>query len=108
MNLSVSNIGWNVCDDHKVLKLLKEYRINAIDIAPTLYFKDISKTTLKDILRVKEWWLNRGIKIVGMQALMYGKPELNLFGDNSVQKKMLAHIKKMCQIGSILDAKKHL
>ena len=51
-DLSVSNIGWNICDDDKVLKYLK-YHISAIDIAPTKYFEDISKTNEKDILKVK-------------------------------------------------------
>ena len=72
MELSVSNIGWDISDDKKVLSLLKKYKIKNIDIAPTKYFKNPSKTTFKDISKVKRWWNNEGIKIFGMQSLMFG------------------------------------
>ena len=106
MKLSVSNIGWNISDDKKVSSLLKKYKIKNIDIAPTKYFKDPSKTTFKDISKVKEWWNNEGIKIFGMQSLMFGTNGLNLFGNRIVQNKMLNHLDSICRIGSVLNAKK--
>ena len=35
MKLSVSNIGWDVEDNEKILNLLKNKKFNAIEIAPT-------------------------------------------------------------------------
>ena len=49
--------------------------------------------------------INRGIEIFGMQALMYGKPKLNLFGDESVQKPCLIILKRFVN-RSILGVKK--
>tara|TARA_S200000501_G_C20868900_1_gene763342 strand:- start:2665 stop:3474 length:810 start_codon:yes stop_codon:yes gene_type:complete len=106
MKLSVSNIGWNITDDEKVLNLLKKYNIKAIDIAPTKYFKNSSITNPKKVLKIKKWWSDKGVKIIGMQALMYGTKGLNLFGNKLIQKKMLNHLEQICEIGSILNANK--
>jgi D-psicose/D-tagatose/L-ribulose 3-epimerase len=38
MRLAISNIAWEVADDEDLLRLLKQYGVDAIDIAPGKYF----------------------------------------------------------------------
>ncbi|MDO9537605.1 MAG: sugar phosphate isomerase/epimerase, partial [Thermoplasmata archaeon] len=56
--------------------------------------------------RVRDWWTDRGITIIGMQALLFGTTGLNMFGDPEIQASMLAHLDVICRIGAGLGATK--
>jgi D-psicose/D-tagatose/L-ribulose 3-epimerase len=106
MRIAISNIAWDVIDDDAVATLLKKYAIDAIDIAPGKYFPDPKNASTVDIMRVRDWWNERGIEITGMQALLFGTTGLNLFGSTESQSAMLEHLTAVCRIGAGLGAKK--
>ena len=100
MRLSISNIAWDISEDEDIAKLLKQYGIDAIDIAPGKYFPEPAKATDEEIARVKNWWAERGIQITGMQALLFGTVGLNVFGSPEIQGSMLQHLSAVCRIGA--------
>lgn len=104
MRLAISNIAWDVPEDESVADLLKRYHVDAIDIAPGKYFSRPAQAENSEILRVKQWWASRGIEITGMQALLFGTKDLNLFGPPASQSAMLDHLDAVCRIGGILGA----
>jgi D-psicose/D-tagatose/L-ribulose 3-epimerase len=104
MRISFSNLAWDTAEDVEVAALLKEFNVDAIDIAPGKYFPDPGKATTEDILAVKRWWEGRGISIIGMQALLFGTHGLNVFGNAVVQKNLLDHFSSICRIGAGLGA----
>lgn len=104
MRLAISNIAWDVKEDEMVASLLQRYGIDAIDIAPGKYFPDPINATNDEILRVKDWWLERGIEITGMQALLFGTTGLNVFGSEESQNAMLRHLSAVCRIAKVLGA----
>ena len=104
MRVSISNLAWEVTEDVEVANLLSAFNIDAIDIAPGKYFPEPTNATIADIQTVKEWWQERGIDIIGMQALLFGTTGLNVFGSKSVQKKLLNHLVAVCRIGAGLGA----
>ncbi len=104
MRLAISNIAWDITEDEAVAALLRDYQVDAIDIAPGKYFPDPAKATPAEIARVKTEWSARGIEITGMQALLFGTTGLNLFGPEEVQKAMLDHLSAVCRIGGALGA----
>lgn len=104
MRIAISNIAWDVSDDEAVAALLRQYQVDAIDIAPGKYFPDPRQATSADISRVREQWARRGIEITGMQALLFGTTGLNLFGPPAVQTALLAHLDAVCRIGAGLGA----
>jgi len=104
MRLAISNIAWDVTEDEQVAKLLNRYGIDAIDIAPGKYFPDPAKATDEEIARVKQWWVERGIELTGMQALLFGTSGLNVFGAPEVQEALLQHLAAVCRIGAGLGA----
>ena len=69
MQLSVSNIAWDTSLDEAVAALLLQEGVHCIDIAPGKYFSDFAEATDDDIDRVRRFWFDHGIKIVGMQSL---------------------------------------
>lgn len=106
MRISISNIAWDITDDGAIVGLLNRYKIDAIDIAPGKYFPRPKIASAASIRRLRDWWHQRGISIVGMQALLFGTSGLNLFGSNETQAAMLTHLDAVCRIGSGLGATK--
>lgn len=104
MRISISNLAWDVNEDDAILSLLKEYNVDAIDIAPGKYFPNPYTTTKKEIHNVRNWWSKRGIEIIGMQSLLFGTVGLNVFGNANIQAVLLTHLSEICRIGSELGA----
>ncbi|SFN47893.1 Sugar phosphate isomerase/epimerase [Dokdonella immobilis] len=104
MRLSISNLAWDVGEDDEIAALLGEFGVDAIDVAPGKYFPRPGHAAASEIESVRCWWQDRGISIVGMQALLFGTQGLNLFGSESVRAAMLEHLDAVCRIGSGLGA----
>jgi sugar phosphate isomerase/epimerase len=105
MKISISNIAWDTSEDGVIASLLNRYDVGVIDIAPGKYFPDPGRATDQEIERIKKWWAVRGIKIVGMQALLFGTVGLNIFASLEVQEAMLLRLREVCRIASGLGAK---
>lgn len=104
--ISISNIAWDVDKDDDVAKILNDYSIHYIDIAPPKYFEQPSYTDKKQILDVKHYWNNKGLEPIGMQSLLFGTTGLNVFGSSCTQELLLQHLGHICRIGSTLGASK--
>jgi D-psicose/D-tagatose/L-ribulose 3-epimerase len=104
VKVAISNIAWEPRDDEAVAEVLRRYGVDAIDIAPGKYFPDPPNATASDIVRVRRDWEARGVRIHGMQALLFGTTGLNLFGEASVRAAMLDHLDAICRIGAGLGA----
>ena len=106
MRISISNIAWDTKDDEAVCSILQRHHVDAIDIAPGKYFADFATATPEQIQKVRDWWAERGIEIIGMQSLLYGTQGLNLFDAPEVQQRMLFHLSNVCRIGNGLNARR--
>jgi len=106
MRLAISNIAWDTAEDEAIVTLLQRFGVDAIDIAPGKYFPEPANATDEDITRVKNWWLERGIEITGMQALLFGTTGFNVFGPPESQVAMLQHLTAVCCIGAGLGARR--
>ncbi|MDR5793740.1 TIM barrel protein [Caballeronia sp. LZ008] len=105
MRVSISNLAWEPDEDEQVVALLNKHGVDAIDIAPSKYFPDIDGATAEETSAVRTMWADRGIKIVGMQSLLFGTAGLNLFGDVDTQNRMLDRLRAVCRIGEGLASK---
>ena len=106
MRVSISNIAWETTHDEEICCILQRHGIDAIDIAPGKYFSDFAEASVEHIARVRSWWSERGIEIIGMQSLLYGTQGLNLFSEPDVQQRMLDHLQEVCRIGDGLNARR--
>lgn len=104
MRISISNLAWDPDEDGAIASLLQNYAIDAIDVAPGKYFPEFSEATDPEITAVREWWGDRGIAVVAMQSLLFGKPGLNIFGSVEIRNQMLEHFSHVCRIGAGLGA----
>lgn len=100
MRLAISNIAWDPAEDDAVGAVLRRHGVDAIDVAPGKYFPDPPAATDADIARVRRAWADRGLRIHGMQALLFGTVGLNLFGEADVRRAMLDRLEAVCRIGA--------
>ena len=105
MRLSISNIAWEREHDNDVAKFLNDNKVDAIDIAPGKYFDCDMNPTIGEVLGVRKFWEQHGIELVGMQSLLFGTKNLDLFGGVKIQEEMLSHLERVVSIASILGIK---
>ena len=62
------------------------------------------QTAAAELSAYRAWWRERGIQVVALQALLYGHPELVLFGPSERRADMLQHLTGMMDIAAALGA----
>src|SRR5689334_19881455 len=102
MRLAISNIAWNKNEEKEIALLLKKYKVNAVEVAPTMIWKEPTKVLVKSIKKYRKFWNDHGIEIVSIQALLFGHPELKIFENADNRKKTLTYIKKMIRVCALL------
>ena len=105
VNLSISHLGWRKNENKDVIKILNKNRIKKIDIVLGRYFNNIEKLDNKKIFALKAFWKKNGIKIYGMQSILYGYENFNIFKSDFDRNKLLSVIKSINTIAKKLGVK---
>lgn len=103
MQLSFSNIAWDLSEEDAVAALLRDKGFSGVDIAPGKYFPEPAEATPAALAEVRARWADRGLRIHGMQALLFGTSHLNLFDDPADT--MLDRLAAVCRIGGGVGAR---
>jgi len=107
INLSISNIAWNSVEDDDIVKILKKYKIEYIDIAPGKYFKNVLSVSHDEVIKVKNYWQKNNIKISAVQSILYKTDNLNIFTfKKDSNEDILHYLEKIMMISNLLGAKK--
>ncbi len=105
MNIAISNIAWDYSEDDAISKILQNYAIKGIEIAPTKIWNDPIRTDKIEILSYKSYWKNKGVEIVAMQSLLFGHPELTIFESKKQREKTVIYLKKIIHLAALLGVK---
>ncbi|MCA8889223.1 MAG: sugar phosphate isomerase/epimerase [Parvularculaceae bacterium] len=100
MKLSVSNIAWDEAENDAVLALLAGARVSGIEIAPTKLWPDWRGASRKAAEAAAHSLKSRGFDVPALQAILFGKPELSVFGDAPVRAALLDHIEFVAEIAA--------
>ena len=103
MKFAVSNIAWPVAEDFKAYDLLGGLGVHHLEIAPPRFWPDLAKADEKDVRKRAEEITERGLKVCAFQALLFGKPELQVFGEAG-GKACLDYLKAICQVAGWMGA----
>lgn len=99
MKLAISNIAWEQYDDPIILKLLRDSGVKGIEVAPTKLWKNWENASYKEAEKYKKAMQEQGFEVPAMQAILFGKPELQLF-DKSSHVAFLEHIKLVADLAN--------
>lgn len=103
MRLTISNLAWENNLEADVFAELKKRHISAIEIAPTKIWPDwrnINETSM-NFFRERV----SGFEVSSFQSLLFGRPELSIFGNDEIKQQTLAHLKMVADLAASLGAK---
>lgn len=95
MNLAISNIAWDASEEAAIAQCLEKLDVAFVEIAPTKVFSDPLNTTTVDRSQYIDFWERHGIKIVAFQSLLFGHPELQLFGGTASRTELFGVLSRM-------------
>ncbi len=104
MKLAISNIAWERHNDPAILELLKTNNITGIEVAPTKLWQDWKGASYKEAKKYKKFMKEQGFELPAMQAILFGKPELQLF-DTTSHTIFLEHIKLVASLANGFGSK---
>ncbi|HVX39252.1 MAG TPA: TIM barrel protein [Gemmatimonadaceae bacterium] len=105
IRLAISNIAWEPPENDAVATVLRTAGLCAVELAPTKWKEAPLTASLTDIACYRKEWEWRELHVVAMQALLFGRPELQLFGEESSRTAMLDYLKRIVELGAGLGAK---
>lgn len=102
--LAVSNIAWEPAEEPDVARTLAELDVHFAEIAPTKVFDDptdVSARALRDYLG---FWGEHGISVVAFQSLLFGRPELSIFGEPSQRRETVDRLGAFIELAGRIGA----
>lgn len=105
MRLAFSNIGLADPCDPGALAALRAAGIEGIEVAPTKLWPGWDGATPDAARSHREWLATRGFEVPALQAVLFGRPELKLFGDAPSQRALVAHLVLVADVAAAFGAK---
>jgi D-psicose/D-tagatose/L-ribulose 3-epimerase len=102
--LAASNIAWKPADDDAVAGVLRANGFTGVEIAPSTRWESPIEASRREIASYRAEWEKRGLKIVAMQALLFGRPDLQLFGSPTVRRATREYLLAMIEMAAGLGA----
>jgi sugar phosphate isomerase/epimerase len=104
VRIAISNIAWRLEEDPSIAAVMAEHGIGGVEIAPTVVWANPTSVAKEDALEYRRWWEDRGVAIVAMQALLYGRPELTIFDTEAERLATLEHLAGISRLAGWLGA----
>jgi sugar phosphate isomerase/epimerase len=101
----MSNLAWEVAEDPGVAAILADAGVSGIEVAPTKVWPDLSTVSADDAERYRRSWEQRGLPIVSMQSLLFGRPDLVLFGEAEVTRNLVSYLRSVIDLAAALGAR---
>lgn len=105
MKLSVSNIAWNNEELAEHLSLLHDLGCEGVELAPSCIWPEpiLASTQERHILREK---IERsGLELVGFHALLFTRPDLQLFADRASYASTIEYLTRLAELCADLNGR---
>jgi sugar phosphate isomerase/epimerase len=106
MRLAVSNIAWPPEADETAARLLADHGVCGVEVAPGRVCERPWEAAPEQVAAYRRFWEDRGLPIVAMQALLFGRPELLLFGSAAVRRRLRDHLLAIIDLAAGLGAER--
>jgi D-psicose/D-tagatose/L-ribulose 3-epimerase len=105
MKLAASNIAWDPSEDDEVAGVLRQHGFSGVEIAPSKRWDAPAEATPGEIADYRTAWEHRGMQVVAMQALLYGRSDLQLFGPESARRSLREYLTAIVELAHGLGAR---
>lgn len=104
MKLAVSNIAWPAEQDAAAFEILAANGIRGIEVAPTRVWPNWQGASVRGISEFRRLLDSAGLMVSSLQAILFQKPELQLFGTAQDRRAMYEHLCYCADLAADLGA----
>lgn len=105
MKVAISNIAWPAAQEAEVADLLQRLGVRGVEVAPSKIGPKPAEIDDDTIRRYRDFWASRGIEVVAMQALLFGRNDFAIFGGESLRAELLGYLARIVRMGGMLGAR---
>jgi sugar phosphate isomerase/epimerase len=105
LRLAASNIAWMPEQDDAIADLLVAEGVSGVEIAPTKWRERPLNASAIDVAAYRRAWEDRGLRIVSMQSLLFGRSDLQLFATESQREATVDYLRRTIDLGAALGAR---
>jgi sugar phosphate isomerase/epimerase len=100
--IAVSNIAWPAGADEAAADLLRAHGVAGVEVAPTKLWPRPAEASEADAVACRSAWERRGLPIIAMQALLFGRAELTLFDSPAAREETVAYLGRVIRLAGWL------
>lgn len=104
MKIAVSNIAWSPDEEAAVAATLQDLGVHSVEVAPTKVFANPTATTALERADYSWFWADYGIDIVAFQSMLFGRGDLQVFGDDSIRRETIDVLSRFIELAGALGA----
>ncbi len=104
VKVAVSTIAWAAVDDQRVAALIHASNGHGVEVAPTREWERPLEASEDEVADYRQLWEREHLSIAALQALFYGRPDLQLFRDDDTLARTLAYLCGIIRLGAMLGA----
>ncbi len=101
---AISNIAWAAADEPQVAAQLVSWGATGVEVAPARVVSRPDLAEPRELWAYRDFWERHGLPIVATQALLFGRPELQLFGAPAVRSALLEYLTRIIGFSAELGA----
>jgi sugar phosphate isomerase/epimerase len=102
--ISVSHIAWEPSEESAALAALRSHGALSVEVAPGRLWEHPSTAADADVTSVRDRYAAEGFGVSGFQAILFGRPELQLFAPDGFNP-LLEYLVQLCGTCSRLGGK---
>jgi sugar phosphate isomerase/epimerase len=104
MRLAISNIAWPTGADAAAAPLLRAHGVEGVELALTKVWPEPLAVPAAEVRAYRDGWEKQGVRVAALQALLFGKPHLTLFGGEQVRRQTFEYLAGMIERAGLLGA----
>ena len=104
MRLAISNIAWASTDETEAAGLLAAMGIEGVEVAPTTQWPRPLEASPAELAAYRAFWESRGVRIVALQALLFGRTDLTIFENAEKRRETREYLSGMIRVAASLGA----
>jgi D-psicose/D-tagatose/L-ribulose 3-epimerase len=104
MKLAVSNIAWDEPENAEILAQFLALGVSGLEVAPTKLWPGWIGADLAQAEATRRSIAALGLQIPALQSVLFGLPELQLFGDAASRRLLVTHLARVAELAGALGA----
>jgi len=102
---AISNLAWLPSEGEQALRLMKQYAVGGLEIAPKKIWEDPDLLTEQDAVAWRDALLKKHIRPIAMQGFLFGRKDCSLFEGQSSRERLFLNIKRSMHLARVLGVK---